>query len=97
LLTAKFKQTTHINTKNKCFAEELAYGLLLSIFGPVIRKAPDTFETSGTTRTLTASHLRRLTFSSSAVRKSNLVCLYVRVHFGFGTPPWKRKHGWPRL
>lgn len=86
MLPAKLKQTTQINTEKKFCAEDLSSGLWLSIFGPVIRKAPDTFETSRTTLSLTASLLRRLTFSNSAVRKSNLVCLYMRIHFGFETP-----------
>jgi len=47
LITAKFKQTTHICAETKFCAEDLSSGLWLSIFGPVIRKAPDTFEMSG--------------------------------------------------
>ena len=86
LLTAKFKLTTQINTEKEFCAEDLPSGLWLSIFGPVIRKAHDTFEKSGTTRALTLSHLRRLTFDNSAVRKSNLLCLYMLTHFRFETP-----------
>jgi hypothetical protein len=92
LLTAKFKQIAQIDTEKEFCTVYLSSGLWLSIFGPVIRKAPDNFETSGTTRALTVSHLRRLTFGNSAVRKSYLLCLYMFIHFGFESP-WKRKHG----